>query len=149
MTLRTHVAREADRPPTEVMPRKQYAVPMMKPRGFWYEVDGDWRRWCESEQPDWIEGLPVFRVELGDEQILQIRTPEALLAFQDEYREDGHHEMIRWADVAERYDGIEIAPYQWEHRLGMLWYYGWDCASGCIWQPRGVRLTQVEPKPGA
>jgi len=35
--------------------------------------------------------------------------------------------------VSKEYDGIEIAPYQWDARLSLIWYYGWDVASGCIW----------------
>jgi len=44
---------------------------------------------------------------------------------------------INWPAVAEKYDGIIIAPYIWQRRLSdnpdHFWYYGWDCASGCIW----------------
>ena len=47
--------------------------------------------------------------------------------------------FIDWPKVAERYDGIIIAPYQWSRRLdGPMWYYGWDCASGCVWRARAV-----------
>jgi len=50
---------------------------------------------------------------------------------------------IDWEAVAKRYTGIEIEPYNWERRnsgpnnnysMSMLWYYGWDCASGCVWE---------------
>lgn len=23
--------------------------PAMKPKGFWFDVEGDWKRWCEAE----------------------------------------------------------------------------------------------------
>ena len=43
--------------------------------------------------------------------------------------------QISWDKVIKKYDGIFIAPYNWEARwhTETIWYYGWDCASGCIW----------------
>ncbi len=43
--------------------------------------------------------------------------------------------QLEWDKVKDKYQGIIIAPYQWECRLALetCWYYGWDCASGCIW----------------
>jgi hypothetical protein len=48
---------------------------------------------------------------------------------------------IEWRKVAERFDGIIIAPYIWQRRLDLesSWYYSWDCASGCIWNASAVR----------
>ena len=53
-----------------------------------------------------------------------------------------------WPGVAaEGWAGIEIAPYIWARRLDgpARWYYGWDAASGCIWDPTAaaVELTEV------
>lgn len=49
------------------------------------------------------------------------------------------HDHINWPMVADRYQGIVIAPYLWSRRMdGGLWYYGWDCASGCIWDAAAV-----------
>lgn len=52
---------------------------------------------------------------------------------------------LDWAAIGKLYDGIIIAPYLWERRLngGAMWYYGWDCASGCIWNPRAI--SEVNP----
>lgn len=41
------------------------------------------------------------------------------------------------------------APYQWRRRneRGFSWYYGWDCASGCIWRAsaiREIRLIEID-----
>ena len=44
--------------------------------------------------------------------------------------------MLDFLKVMDEYDGIIIAPYQYSCRLmnsSTAWYYGWDCASGCIW----------------
>lgn len=42
---------------------------------------------------------------------------------------------LDWLKVKQKYQGIIIAPYQWKCRMAQetKWYYGWDCASGCIW----------------
>ena len=47
--------------------------------------------------------------------------------------------VIDWTAVGKNHDAIVIAPYIWERRLdGPMWYYGWDCASGCVWNATAV-----------
>ena len=123
-----------------------------KPLGLWYSVDGSWEEWCADNMPKWIAGKIVYDVELGDERILALRTIDEILAFDAEYARAvfgcDFLTFPEWQRVAEDYDGIEIAPYCWELRLDLHWYYSWDCASGCIWTPRGVRLTRRDiPQP--
>ena len=125
----------------------------IKPGGFWYEVDGDWRRWCESEMADWIEGAQLYKVEIGsDVRLLRIATLEEFDAFHREYVIVEPYPGARtlypdWKRVATRFDGIEIAPYQWDRRMdfGTFWYYGWDCASGVLWEPRNTTVELVGP----
>lgn len=151
----THVSPTSE--PITVEPREQIERPSMKPKGFWYEVDGDWRRWNDDDHAGFTDGGFLHRVVLGSERMLYIRSVAELDDFDSAYhvtrRVDGRGyglgfydscEGIRWDEVAATYDGIEIAPYQWERRLsGHLWYYGWDCASGVIWRPKGVTVTAV------
>jgi hypothetical protein len=153
MTERHHLSRSG--PDLFVLhAEKQLPEPAMKPRGFWYEVDGDWRRWLDSEfYPEEWGYTDLFRLELGKDRILYIRSVAELDDFDETYHAMKHYPEsygqpfdmcmgIRWREVAQAYDGIEIAPYQWTRRLnGHIWYYGWDCASGCIWRPKGARLT--------
>lgn len=125
-----------------------YAVPAAveggayKPNGFWYEVDGDWQRWCSSEEMDWIKGRLLYEVSLDSMlRLLRITSASELDSFHREYRRP-RYVGIAWEQVAEQYDGLEIAPYLWDRRLdGPSWYYGWDCASGVLWQPRDTRLS--------
>jgi hypothetical protein len=118
-----------------------------KPQGFWVSVDGqhDWKAFCVGE--DWNTERLVnrYRVVLNEpNEILIIRTPEALLEFTDKYRAtDGtgmFDQWINWVEVAKRYPGIIISPYQFSLRLDprVHWYYGWDCASGCIWDSKVI-----------
>jgi hypothetical protein len=58
--------------------------------------------------------------------------------------------VIDWMRVAEKHEGILIAPYLGERLTEpnefleshkeewWRWYYSWDCASGCIWNPNAV-----------
>lgn len=38
-----------------------------------------------------------------------------------------------WNRVMKDYDAMIIAPYLYRSRWPFIWYYTWDCASGCIW----------------
>lgn len=153
----THVSPNPD--PITVEPRDQSQEPGMKPKGFWYEVDGDWRRWDTDDHTGFTDNGFLHAVELGNEKLLRITSVSELDDFDATYhvtrRVDGRSfglgfydscDGIRWAEVAATYDGIEIAPYQWGRRLdGHLWYYGWDCASGVIWRPKGIIVTPIGP----
>lgn len=147
---RTHITSER-----EVIIRQSYNADVThKPKGFWYSVNGDWERWCRSEEPGWLKGYQ-HEVTLGNENLLVIRTQKQLDRFHDEYSANTpplkKKPYIDWFKVARAYDGIEISQYFWDRRLdlNMLWYYTWDCASGCIWRPKGVKVKLIKklPKP--
>lgn len=130
-----------------------------KPRGLWVSVDGedDWKSWCEG-QPFNLEGLKFpHRVVLADDaNVLHIATPEEFLAFVDSYGVPDptwddrlnvlNHDYVAidWTKVAGEYDGIIIAPYRWEFRLSFMFYYGWDCASGCIWNLNAIKEFELK-----
>lgn len=117
-----------------------------KPRGLWLSVDGrqSWDEWCQSEDwgIDWLAHRHSVSLKKNN-RVLFLRTPEAIREFTDQYWHDdplrrtyAHHRWeIDWPRVAQESSGIVIAPYQWSCRLEseFSWYYGWDCASGCIW----------------
>lgn len=127
-----------------------------KPNGLWVSVEGpdDWRAWCEAEQFGCLDCATEIVLH-PDANVLRIETPDALKAFHDEYccppawahgLPDYDEHAISWLLVAEKYQGILIAPYQWGCRLDgpmSSWYYGWDCASGCIWDASAV--AEVRP----
>lgn len=121
-----------------------------KPDGLWYEVDGAWRDWCQCEElHGWIGGMWLHRVTLGDERMLHLRCEQDVRVFSGMFSKPLARYClgIDWPSVAREYDGIEVAPYvRGPLRLesGMTWYSSWDCSSGCIWRPRGVRLELIE-----
>ena len=135
-----------------------------KPVGLWVSVEGpdDWKSWCESEKFH-LSGLAVaHEVTLTDDaNLITITTGRELDEFHKKWTEedDFNRRMaarrppdnpleaqfrfnqwpIPWGKVAAEFDGILIPTYLWSHRLdGPLWYCGWDCASGCIWNLSAV-----------
>ncbi|MBN1568028.1 MAG: hypothetical protein JXA73_09290 [Acidobacteria bacterium] len=143
-----------------------------KPNGLWFDVDEDWRRWCEAMQ---------FRLEnlryrhtvtiLDTSRILYLRTAREIDVFTRRYGRDlsggirllqsakeldafarryGRNlfseirsqfsSYIMWGEVAEKHSGIIIVPYTHSRRDTYLWYYGWNCAGGCIWDTGTIRL---------
>lgn len=121
-----------------------------KPYGLWVSVDGpdDWEAWCKGES--FGIGTMRYRIDLRDPgALLWINGEAELLAFTKTYDKphafsDGHRSRhgsyIDWPRLARDWPGIVIAPYVWSCRLrdGTSWYYGWDCASGCIWDRRMI-----------
>lgn len=119
-----------------------------KPTGFWYGLGNEWIDWTRYEMPNWI-GKYIYKVDIDKSNILEIKTHRDLMVFNRQYqslksvtgyrREKG--EAIDWDVISKKYDGIEINPYQQEARYQYMWYYGWDIASGCIWNLNKVKLT--------
>jgi hypothetical protein len=98
--------------------------------------------------PEWVEGVEVYRLKVDESRLLRLTSEQAIHTFTEKYRAKiddlpvwmaGTRSIssmhIEWPKVAAEYGGIEIAPYQWSCRLDpdVSWYYGWDVASGCIW----------------
>lgn len=113
---------------------------VMKPRGLWVSVEGehDWVEWCKAENFR-LHALQ-FQSEIvlrSDHDIMVIDSVELLDAFTKKYVMKDYPfpgaRMVYWPRVERDCGGVIIAPYQWDRRMECMWYYGWDCASGCIW----------------
>lgn len=113
--------------------------PRAKPRGLWYGIGPSWIYWVRNEMPEW-EVDNVFKIDIDESKMLLIRNIEELDAFDKEYGIDSY--SVEWSRVASEYGGIEIAPYLYKGRHKYMWYYGWDVASGCIWDD-GV-ITNIQ-----
>lgn len=121
-----------------------------KPRGLWVSVDGedDWASWCRSES--FGIGELRYRIHVAPEpRLLILPTPFDLDLFTErygrEYRRTSYSDTyIDWPAVAADYSGIIIAPYHWSRRMAdhTRWYYGWDCASGCIWNADAIARVE-------
>lgn len=115
-----------------------------KPKGLWLsdENKDGWSAWAKAE--DWSIGKYKFNVEVDMKKILWLSCAEDLFAFTKEYEmpHDFHFPYyINWKSVAQKFSGILITPYIWECRLDdkTSWYYGWDCASACIWNSDSIK----------
>jgi hypothetical protein len=108
-----------------------------KPVGFWLSeesADGGWAEWCEMEDFDGAWEY-IYDVILSEDANILYLDGDSMVRFNELYGNKRGFGMdkIDWHAVARDYDGIVIAPYQWRHRMNFMWYYGWDCSSGCIW----------------
>ena len=129
-----------------------------------------WMDWCQENQFR-IEQLTYqYQIELDwNSNIMKLETSDDIMNFTQEYwwnpsewmrsmqlsgrdnipkksyppcdKFEDYRGAIRWDLVKERYQGIIIAPYQWDCRLKLqtTWYYGWDCSSGCIWDISSIK----------
>jgi hypothetical protein len=73
---------------------------------------------------------------MPDANVRHLATAAEIRCFTAEFQEPHPATpltTIDWARIQEQYGGLIIAPYQWSVRLDFLWYYGWDCASACLW----------------
>ena len=135
-----------------------------KPNGLWVSVEGedDWRSWCEAESFSDPSKQLCYEVILSPTaKILRITTEGDLLSFShhcgfDRYAKRpgfalhaGEINAVAWDHIGATYDGIIIAPYQWACRLDhrTSWYYGWDCASGCLWNGDAVAALTLVASP--
>ena len=125
-----------------------------KPMGLWYCVGFGWLDFTTSDFTTFYtigNRVHAFEISLDGLNILKITSYDELLKFEDAYlvsnEEDVYKSMrkfdIDWARVAENYDGIEIAPYIHKARMGHMWYYGWDVASGCIWNTSNLKYKPI------
>jgi hypothetical protein len=124
--------------------------PYEKPQGLWVSVDGpnDWKEWCLSENYAGLGGQRYRVCLVPTARIKTISSRDELVDFRKKYtgtnpwRGESGTEYediyIKWEDVAKDFQGIIIAPYQWECRLEEPWYYSWDAASGCIWDADAI-----------
>jgi hypothetical protein len=116
-----------------------------KPRGFWLSVEGeqDWRSWCESESWSDIGNAYVYEVTLAAAaRVLRVTTVRELDALHQKLGGNAAGYRPRWDTIGPEYDGLIIAPYQWRRRYECDWYYGWDCASGVIWNLDAVESVE-------
>ena len=129
--------------------------PYQKPNGLWVSIeaggDDGWADWCIREDFGTGGLRKAAEVVLADDaNVLWLRTSSDIMNFDQQFqvpvgRPYRPRDGIGWSRVWRQWDGIIIAPYQWSCRMEVDWYYGWDCASGCIWPPRAVK--EIRPAP--
>ena len=141
------------RHPVAFEQRELPQIPDFKPKGFWYGIGDSWISWVKGNMPEW-EGNYLYEVKVNSDKILHMSTYEELAEFTTKFGcsivpstlPTERLVYIDWRPIAERWDGIEISPYIWDARHDFIWYYGWDCASGCIWNTEKIELVELDDK---
>jgi hypothetical protein len=106
-----------------------------KPYGLWYGCGGDWLdRIAFGEKSSGKHY--VYLLELDESDLLVINSDSQLKAFSKKFSLGPYD--VNWPQVAEKYTGIEISPFLYRVAGELDWYYPWDVASGCIWEPSAV-----------
>ncbi|MBN2242050.1 MAG: hypothetical protein JW793_05115 [Acidobacteria bacterium] len=96
------------------------------------------------------EQIDLFTQRYGHNlsgHIQPLQSPEEIDAFARRYGRDLLSDIleqfsryIQWSEVAKKYAGIIIKPYFTKRSRNHLWYYGWNCSGGCIWDTSIIRL---------
>ena len=118
-----------------------------KPKGFWYDCDGEWARWVADAMPYRV-GKHNYKVQVDLSKMVVIRNYREFVAFEKKYGTstvdkvpgfaDETDFWIDWPKVAKDCSGIEIAPFV-RKADDRNWYYVWDVASGCIWDKSALK----------
>lgn len=145
-----HHAQHVMRGPIRCPAQGEFPTGLGKPNGFWFSVQGhmDWERWCRSHR--WrLKALryqylitldPAYPILLIDTERKMQWFDEVFSVVPGWAREYDimDYKMIDWEPICWAWAGIIIAPYQWAYRHGLSWYYGWDCASGVVWNEDAI-----------
>lgn len=125
-----------------------------KTPGLWVSVDGeyDWLAWCRDN--NWGLEHFIYATEIvltNDAAVKYLSSAADIDQFtMDFYISQGPilKHGLDWSSIRKRWSGIIISPYCWERRLSKhaRWYYGWDCASGVIWDASAVKeIRSIDP----
>lgn len=119
----------------------------IKPVGLWITDDSadNWPNWCRKQ--NYPCGTHLFQIDiLPNSNLRWVTSAEELDIFTEKYStfETGL-KFIDWKRVIDKYNGLMIFPYLHSRRYEHMWYYGWDCASGCLWNPQACieRVTYL------
>jgi hypothetical protein len=116
-----------------------------KPNGLWVSVEGpyDWKWWCESVGFNLYDLAVSYEITLKENaKILFLDTEAEIFGMAKKYPYEIENfnsyldtYQLNWNEIKKEYQGIIIPQYFWACRMSLYscWYYGWDCASGCIW----------------
>lgn len=146
------------KPLSKIRSRAQNPKPTSKPNGLWLSVGDAWKQWCEGEEWRLDDLKYKYSIKLASStSILWLKTITELDEFGVEYKRQPRWipddnavisdltSFVDWKGVATKWQGIIIDPYQWQCRLSpsCSWYYGWDCASGCIWDSKAITSLEA------
>ena len=117
-------------------------ISVQKPEGLWYGCGSSWIDFVRTEMNGMIEESGYLYEIVPSSAVLKIRDDDEFQQFELDFASPKldmmEQKTIDWPMVAATYAGIEICPYNPRRRMKSMWYYGWDVASGCIWDSSGI-----------
>jgi len=121
-----------------------------KPEGLWYACGSEWIEYLRDDAPHWLESVHYLYEITTSNKIKYITDASQFEEFEDNYvtshetaREGYFETYINWEKLQDDgFAGIEICPYLREKR-SKAWYHGFDIASGCIWDPSGLKSFKL------
>lgn len=130
----------------ESRPHSEHGCGAYKTPGLWFSVEGedDWVAWCKSERFNLECFAHATEIILKpDARVHRLTTPGEIDRFTHEFTPPNRERWGRhldWLAIRQKWQGLIIAPYCWARRLEQhtFWYYGWDCASGVIWDADAI-----------
>jgi len=126
-----------------------------KPDGLWYACGDEWLEFINTSlRGPLARARYIYEIKLSD-KVLKIDNDLDFKTFYYHFRtqtfvdpshpaEEGDAMAIDWPEVQrEGYAGVEVCPYLGSMRTKFDWYYGWDVASGCVWDSAGVTSVSL------
>ena len=122
----------------------------LKPVGLWVSVDDAWHVAALKMFGDDELQYASLVALASDANVLRLKTVREIDDFTEQYAiiADEHFDFlsrtIDWRRVAAEYQGIIIAPYQFERRLTQhtFWYYGWTVRAAAF----GIQQQSLQSK---
>lgn len=137
---------------SRVYPIEDNTSKYSKPCGFWITDDSEdcWKSWCMSSDFNLEHLTHKHEIKIDESKILFLKSAIEVFEFTKEWGFDYKwsnyvDRVIGWKKLSEKYSGLIITPYQWDCRMPTItsWYYGWDCASGCIWDAMAIESVTL------
>lgn len=140
----------------EIRSVSQVGRNLRKPGGLWVSVHNarnNWPQWCKSEDYGLASLANEHEIILADTaNVCWLKNAKEIdkftkqyVAHEHKYNNKEYIMYLDWVKVSSVYQGLIISPYCYSRRLEdhTIWYYGWDCASGCVWDASAI--SSVRP----
>lgn len=125
-----------------------------KPNGLWLsderETQDGWSEWCKQNEfgVERLNHRTEFLCDISNWVVISnyvgIEGFNRTYGCEAEWSRVLGATEINWKKVRKEFSGILISPYLHSCRLNpaYFWYYGWDCASACVWDLSTIKWVR-------
>ena len=120
-----------------------------KPNGFWYSLGSSWYEWCMSGDSACLLGGYLFEVEIDRSKIAKIDGSDREVKQLEKKYPQKNKPLIEkmshpdWKSMSKDFKGFEVSRFGRDRLKSSMWYYGWDCSSGCIWDTSAIKSMKL------